>query len=162
MSKHNKLRDDDDKISLEYDRLKHLEMIQAVVARLANEAALIRGWALTVSAAFFGFAAQSFSWRVAAVGLMPVFAFWGLNTYYLRTERQYRSLYEKVRKNEMNDPYLMNANDEKVDGRLRTVFSMTLWPFYGVILVVGVLIMIAGIFKLGDATVHGGQTYFLN
>jgi hypothetical protein len=162
MSKHKKVRDDDDKNSLEYDRLKHLEMIQAVVARLANEAALIRGWALTVSAAFFGFAAQSYSWRIAAVGLMPVVAFWGLNSYYLRTERQYRALYEQVRKHAVNDPYLMNANNQDVETRLKTIFSLTLWPFYGVILLVGVVIMIAGIFKLGDSTIHGAQTYFLN
>src|SRR5687767_8948381 len=82
---------------LEPNRIKHLEMIQAIVARLANEAALIRGWALTVASAFFGFAAQSLSWPVAAVGLLPVLAFWGLNAYYLRTERQYRRLYDRVR-----------------------------------------------------------------
>ena len=27
------------------ERVKHMELIQAVVARLANEAALVRGWA---------------------------------------------------------------------------------------------------------------------
>lgn len=162
MGKHKKTPDGVDEMAPEYDRVKHMELIQAVVARLANEAALIRGWALTVSAAFFGFAAQSFSWRVAAVGLMPVLAFWGLNVYYLRTERQYRSLFERVRKGQIGDPYLMNANNEKVESRLRTIFSMTLWPFYGVILFVGILIMLAGIFKLGSATPHQGQTYFLN
>jgi hypothetical protein len=74
----------------EPERINHLQMIQAVVARLANEAALIRGWALTVSAAFFGLAANARSWQVAAVGLLPVVAFWGLNACYLLAERQYR------------------------------------------------------------------------
>jgi len=130
------------------DRIKHLEMIQAVVARLANEAALIRGWALTISSAFFGFAAQSLNPRVAAVGLLPVFAFWGLNAYYLRAERQYRCLYDRVR---TRDPavalFSMNARGEKVDSWLRTIWSVTLWPFYGVIFVVGAVLIVAGICK---------------
>src|SRR4051812_26124059 len=109
-------------------------MIQAIVARLANEAALIRGWALTVSSAFFGFAAQSYSWRVAAVGILPVVAFWGLNAYYLRAERQYRKLYDCVRKRESNDPFLMDAHAQEVASWVRTIMSATLWPFYGVIL----------------------------
>lgn len=144
------------------DRIKHLEMIQAVVARLANEAALIRGWALTVSSVFFGFAAQSYSWRVAAVGLLPVLAFWGLNSYYLRAERQYRELYNRVRKGELNEPFLMNAHGEKVDTWLRTNVSITLWPFYGVIVLVGVILIIAGVFNLGAAESAHGSTYFLN
>lgn len=51
--------------------IKHMEFLQAVIARLGNEAALVRGWALTVAAAFFGFAAKTLSWQIAAVGLLP-------------------------------------------------------------------------------------------
>ena len=152
-----------------YDRVKHLEMIQAVISRLGNEAALIRGWALTVSSAFFAFAAQNFSWRVAAVGLLPVVAFWGLNAYYLRAERQYRKLYDRVRKRESNEPFLMNARDEGVESWIRTSVSVTLWPFYGVIMLVGVLTVIAGAFRLGapvkppaeSRSIPHGDTYYL-
>jgi hypothetical protein len=128
------------------DRIKHLEMIQAVVARLANEAVLIRGWALTVSSAFFAFAAQSFSWRVAAVGLLPVVAFWGLNAYYLRAERQYRSLYDRIRKSDADvTPFSMNARAEPVASWWMTLWAPTLFAFYGVILIVGAVLIIAGI-----------------
>jgi hypothetical protein len=65
----------------EDERIKHLELIQGVVARLANEAGLVRGVAITVAAAFFGFAAKSTSWRIAAVGLLSVGVFWGLHVY---------------------------------------------------------------------------------
>ncbi len=133
---------------LEPDRVKHLEMIQAVVARLANEAALIRGWALTVSSAFFGLAAASLSARVAAVGLLPVVAFWGLNAYYLRAERQYRSLFDRVRRRDAGvESFSMNARCETVDSWWDTMWSPTLSPFYGVIFVVGVVLIIAGICK---------------
>ena len=127
------------------DRIKHMELIQAVVARLANEAALIRGWALTVSSAIFGFAATSLSWRVAAVGLLPVFAFWGLNSYYLRAERQYRQLYDRVRTGESSDPFSMDARNEEVESWWKTNWSTTLFAFYGTILAVGLILIIAGV-----------------
>ena len=126
------------------ERIKHLEMIQAVVSRLANEAALIRGWALTVSAAFFGFAAQSLSWRIAAVGMLPVVAFWGLNAYYLRAERQYRALFDRVRQDEMVPPFSMDARSEPVDCWWLTMWSPTLAAFYGAIFVVGAFLIMAG------------------
>ena len=132
----------------EYDRIKHLEMIQAVIARLANEAALIRGWALTVSAAFFGFAAKPLSWRVAAVGLLPVVAFWGLNAYYLREERKYRELFNRVRKGELDtDPFCMTTTRKNVKSWWATVWSVTLWPFYLVVASVGVALIATDVFS---------------
>lgn len=128
------------------ERIKHLEMIQNVVSRLANEAALIRGWALTVSAAFFAFAAESLSWRVAAVGMLPVIAFWGLNAYYLRAERQYRALYDRVRDKESGvQPFSMNARGEAVDNWWKTLSSLTLAAFYGVIFLVGAILILVGL-----------------
>jgi hypothetical protein len=39
--------------SLGPDQLKHLEFIQTTIARFANSSFLIKGWALTIAAAFF-------------------------------------------------------------------------------------------------------------
>jgi len=77
--------------------LKHLEFIQAVITRLANDSFLMKGWALTVTGAFYGFAVKGTSWQVAAIGLMPVLVFWGLDAYFLRQERLFRGLYDQVR-----------------------------------------------------------------
>lgn len=130
---------------VESQRISHLEMIQAVVTRLANEAALIRGWALTVSAAFFAFAAQSGSWRVAAVGMLPVSAFWGLNAYYLRLELKYRMLYDRVRvKDPKLPPFSMDASKEPVESWWELAWSMPLRTFYGVIFLVGAIVVFAG------------------
>lgn len=124
-------------------RIKHLELLQAVISRLANEAALIRGWALTVSAAFFGFAAHSVSWQVAAIGLLPALAFWGLNAYYLRAERQFRSLYDRVRYHDPDvQPFSMNARGEKVDSTSQVGWSVTLRMFYGSIILVGLILIV--------------------
>ena len=90
--------------------LKHLEFIQAVITRLANDSFLMKGWALTVAGAFYGFAVKGTSWQVAAIGLMPVLVFWGLDAYFLRQERLFRGLYDQVRqRNPAVEPFSMNA-----------------------------------------------------
>jgi hypothetical protein len=145
------------------DTIKHMEMIQGVIARLANEAALIRGWALTVSSAIFGFAVTSLSWRVAAVGLLPVFVFWGLNAYYLRAERKYRALYDRVRKGDLSEAFCMDSSKEEVEPWWRTNFSVTLWPFYGAIVGVGVILIFAGLCQRDQPTLRRDNSiYFLN
>jgi hypothetical protein len=96
-------------------RIKHMELIQEVIARLANESGLVRGLAITIAAAFFGFAARSLSWRIAAVGLLPVVVFWGLHVYYLRAERRYRRLYDRVRRADPDvEPFSMDASREPI------------------------------------------------
>ncbi len=73
--------------SFDDKQIKHLEMIQAVVARLAGNSFLIKGWALTLTGAFLGFAVNKSSSGLAAAALIPIVFFWGLDTYYLRAER---------------------------------------------------------------------------
>ena len=75
-------------------------MIQAVVARLAGNPFLMRGWAFTLTGAFLGFAVNKSDAGLATAALVPIVVFWPPDTYYLRTERLFRSLYEKVGSND--------------------------------------------------------------
>lgn len=76
---------------------KHLEFVQAVISRLSTASFLMKGWALTVSAALYGYGAARLTWQVALLGLLPPAAFWFLDAYFLRQERLYRHLYNEVR-----------------------------------------------------------------
>ena len=79
-------------------QIRHLEFIQAVIPRLANNSFLMKGWALTVAGLIFGFAVDQGSWRIAAAALLPVAGlFWGLDAYFLRQERLSRKLYDAAR-----------------------------------------------------------------
>jgi hypothetical protein len=123
--------------------LKHLEFIQAVITRLANDSFLMKGWALTVAGAFYGFAVKGTSGKVAAIGLMPVLIFWGLDAYFLRQERLFRGLYDQVRQRNLRiEPFAMNAAAyaSGVASWGRTLVSRTLAPFYGPVFVIGVLL----------------------
>jgi hypothetical protein len=92
------------------NRIKHMEMIQAIVSRLAGNSFLVKGWALTLAAAFFGFAVSKDNPGVAIAGMFPVILFFGLDVYFLQAERLFRLLYEEVRLNESNvEPFFLGA-----------------------------------------------------
>ena len=129
--------------SLGGERLKHLEFIQAVISRLANDSFYMKGWALTVAGAFYGFAVKGTNWRVAAIGLMPVVVFWGLDAYFLRQERLFRSLYDQVRqRSSAIELFSMNAAAYAIEiaSWWRTLFSRTLIPFYGPVFIIGIIL----------------------
>lgn len=128
------------------ENVKHLELIQAVVTRLASNSFFIKGWALTIAAASFGFAVNRVDWRVAALGAVVVLGFWVLDSYYLRQERLFRHLYNHVRRNiarNLNDRFSMNLLPFvrfKTVGRVRVFFSVTLVAYYPLLIAVGLIL----------------------
>jgi len=132
----------------EANRIKHMEMIQAVVARLAGNSFLIKGWALTLTGVFLGFGTDKDDWTLAAVAFLPIVAFWMLDTYYLWAERQFRKLHDKVRESPVAvEPFFMSATSsdeswwEKVKSSWPTVRRPTLWGFYGSLFVATILVI---------------------
>lgn len=78
------------------NKIKHLEMIQDVINRMASNSFLLKGWAVTLVSGIFALSAKDTDKLYFLVGYIPVIIFWGLDSYYLLQERLYRSLYEKV------------------------------------------------------------------
>ena len=142
-------------------RIKHLEFIQAVIGRLATDSFLMKGWAVTVAAVIYGFAADHADPGVAAVGLMPVAAFWFLDAYFVRKERQFRALYDDVRKpNSLIPLFSMNINEcEPLPSMKwrRVIFSITVWPFYTLLATVGLVLIITGVAH-DDPSRHADRT----
>ena len=77
-------------------RIHHLEMIQTVISRLATDGFLMKGWAITLATAVFGFGLQSKSWPLALFAMPSSFALWALDAYFLRCERLFRELFRRV------------------------------------------------------------------
>ncbi len=78
-------------------KLKHLEMIQAVVNRMASNSFLLKGWSVTLVSALLALAAANSDRRFVFVAVLPLLMFWLLDAYFLRQERLFRKLYDKVR-----------------------------------------------------------------
>jgi hypothetical protein len=131
-------------------RMKHLEMIQGVISRLGTNSFLIKGWAVTVSGAFLGFAIGGKEWGLAAASLMPVVLFWLLDAYFLRAERMFRALHDAVRAfNAAIPPFFMAATHHDFGETKATtswnkvIFSWTLIVFYGALVVSAGIVILA-------------------
>lgn len=79
------------------NKIKHLEMIQSVINRMASNSFMLKGWAVTLVAGIFVLAGKDTDKMYFLVAYIPIIVFWGLDSYYLLQERLYRSLYDKVR-----------------------------------------------------------------
>jgi hypothetical protein len=82
--------------SMDDQRLEHVKMLQAAIARMAQNSFLLKGWSVSLATGILAVALaekrQAFAW----LGLLPAFAFWGLDSFYLRQEKLFRSLHDDV------------------------------------------------------------------
>lgn len=116
-------------------KIKHLELVQGVINRLANCSFMIKGWAVTLVAGIFVLAGKDTDKLYFLVAYVPVIVFWGLDAYYLFQERLYRSLYDKVQRTDEDliDFSLKATKDEFSSDKnsyLSCFFSPTEFCFY--------------------------------
>lgn len=130
-------------------QVKHLEFIQSVIARLATNSFLAKGWAITVAGALYGFAVSHLNPWIALLGVVPAVAFWWLDGYFLRAERLFRLLYDDARRPGTKvELFSMNVSPYQSDRHCSwraTIFSPTLRVFYGILLAIGLIIFTASI-----------------
>lgn len=77
-------------------RLKHLDYVQSIVARMAHSSTQAKSWLLPVVTATFGYALTQRSGTVASLGIAAILLFGYMDASYLRQERAYRRLYNAV------------------------------------------------------------------
>lgn len=86
-------------------RLKYLDLIQAVIARLAGNQFTLRTWSVALGTAVIGYAATKDAHvRAAYLGIMSAAIFWILDAYYLALERGFRDLYNLERAKADDNP----------------------------------------------------------
>src|SRR3981081_2890382 len=78
-------------------RVKHLEMLQSLITRMAGYGASFKSYCITVTTAVIGFAFTLHKPAIAALALLPVLAFAIADANYLRVERRFRQVFEAVR-----------------------------------------------------------------
>ena len=127
-------------------KLVHLEMIQAVITRMAGNSFLLKGWSVTLISALFALAASDSNLMFVYLAYFPAFTFWMLDAYFLRQERLFRKLYDHVTHLSASEvDYSMNTSpfDPEVEQQLAVAFSPTLRLFHGTITGTIIIIMIS-------------------
>jgi hypothetical protein len=141
----NKSNDKIDVPSINSGRLKHLEMIQAIISRMAGNSFLIKGWSLTLLAAILTLALKDRIYSIILIAFIPVCMFWLLDSFFLRQERMYRNLWDVKRKEAQHLETDFSLIGIKASGVatswFKVIFSETLVLFHGALLFVLILIM---------------------
>ena len=86
--------------------LKHLEFIQAIVARMAQSSVQTKSLLLPVVVATYGYALTQKSVSVSLLGIAAVLLFDYIDASYLRQEQAYRRLYNAVIEGKKEIPFL--------------------------------------------------------
>ncbi len=122
------------------DVVKHLELVQGVVTRMAANSFLLKGWTVTLTAALFALAAKDSNATFAVIALLPALSFWGLDAYYLRQERLFRKLYDELRLASDEtlrkvEPFSMSTVEfrDHVPGWFSTLWAHSILAIHGVV-----------------------------
>ena len=138
----------EDKDGLKEYMLKEIEIIQNIIRRMAFNSFMIKGWAITLVVITLLLKGTEYQVWIAFI---PLLVFWFLDAYFLWQERMYRKLYDWVINNRLKtEEYLFDMNayrfKDKVQSRVRIMFSITLGWFYGsiaILIIIYTLILLA-------------------
>jgi hypothetical protein len=122
-------------------KLKHLEFIQTVIARMSNCSFAFKGWSITITGALLAFAVTNDKTPLVLVALYSTLLFWGLDGYYLWLERRFIELYKKVAKlPDDKIDFSMDIDKSNAFGRwLETCARPHLVMFYGIIVFIEII-----------------------
>lgn len=123
-------------------KIKHLEFLQGVINRMAQNSFMLKGWSVIIISALFALAAKDSIKEFVYLGYFPAIIFWILDGYFLWQEKLFGKLYDKIRViSNDNIDFSMNTKEflDKVSW-FKTTFSKTLVLFH--LMVLSVLIIV--------------------
>lgn len=85
------------------NKIKHLEMIENIIERMAKNRLQLKAWAITIFTLVGALTANNLGIMYMFLILVPILSFWILDGYYLRLERGYKDLYDIVRLKKEDD-----------------------------------------------------------
>lgn len=77
-------------------KLKHIDIVQSTISRMAQNSFAIKGWTITVLVGLFVFLQKDNFRNNMIIYLIPIIFFWVLDSYYLWQERLFRKLYNDI------------------------------------------------------------------
>lgn len=125
------------------NKLKHLEMIQAIISRMGSNSFKLKGWAITIIGALYAFWFSQNNIFILCLILIVTLIFWFLDAYYLTLERSFRKLFKKVSSKMENEiDFNMDAPKVTVNQVFHSAKSWVLFLTYGVAVIITLSIFI--------------------
>lgn len=116
---------------------KEIDLIESCITRMAQNSFLIKGWYITLLAAVIALfqKSENVTITVSIISIISL-SFWGLNAFFLYTERKYRDFYEYVivlRQQGNNEKlYSLKLTNYTLQYKSywKSFFGKTICPFY--------------------------------
>ena len=133
-------------------KLKYLEMIQAIINRMAANSFQLKGWSVTLLSALLALGAVSGrALFICPLALLPCLAFWALDGFFLRQERLFRALYNAAARQDETAALTFSMDTRPYLGAVAswrmTCLSRTLFLFHGALLL--------GVTAVSALLIHG-------
>lgn len=108
------------------NKIKHLEMIEAIIERMARNSFQLKGWSITLISLVGAISTQGSDKRFILLAIIPILGFWVLDSFYLQQERYYKQLYKNVaEKDESQIDF--NLDTRKVVGTKKEIDKLCFW-----------------------------------
>lgn len=125
------------------EKIKHLEFVQNVIARMNVNSFQLKGWMITIVSALLALYVSTEKSLYVFVAVIPDILFWCLDAYYLKQEKLYRKLYQDIVNNSVS-PFDMNANRYDVSYR-KVYWSKTVAGLY---FTIAIILLLLGLFLI--------------
>jgi hypothetical protein len=133
-------------------KIRHLEMIQGVITRMAQNSFALKGWAVTLVSALFALSVMGTNQAYCFLAYVPISVFWFLDSYYLQMERRFRVLYDEVAACETADKlFSMKPGSAAADKKtlyVQSLLSFTEAVFYLPLVLLTSAVTLVSIFVL--------------
>lgn len=130
-------------------KVKHIEMVQSIIAKMTQNSFLIKGWSITLVAAIFAInSSKNTTPYFPVIAFIPALMFWYLDGFYLWQERLFRKLHESIAReiaqNIANRENIFDMNtkayENQIGGIFKAMFSRSMLPFHLTILLIVVVV----------------------
>ena len=131
---------------------KEIDLIQACIARMANNSFLLKGWFITIYAVVLALLPEKINIIYICVAMFILtLSFWYLDGFFMRTEKIYRKIYDWVLDNRLKNnkelQYQLNPEKyeniiSKTESAFSIMFSGILSVFYGFPLFIILIILL--------------------
>lgn len=114
----------------------HLQMMQAVISRMAGNSSSCKTWCITLVSAILVVIADKGKPDYEYIALLPALLFCALDTYYLALEKAFRNSYNSFVSNlhtfgvTPQDLYTIQSSGRIWSNLLQAVRSFSVWGFY--------------------------------
>ena len=127
------------------NKIKHLEFIQSIIARMNSNSFMLKGWTVTLVVGLFALNLTEINIPFIKLPVLPIVVFWILDGFYVYQERLFRKLYDKVRiTNEDEIDFSMNRDSNFMKFICQFFFALswrTVPMFYGPLFLIAIYFM---------------------